>query len=225
MYKLVSKIIVLSVLIIFLSLSGCLSTFYSPRIVEPNTTIMGGGVSGDYVYTYGNINYGFPAFGLFTRRGYENGFDAGLSINTNYLPIGIEGSVRKQFDVPFYIIDGIVFELGGNLGVVHYGLAYSASFLYKDFGITISRQNLKGVTAGINGFGPFSYNYQIIENSLKVSYVFKGSDSEYPVFFRVYTVKYPESITSVYYPMIIYSNELNFDRIGFSIGVGICFNI
>ena len=221
----ISNLSIFCLAVLLITLSGCLSTFYSPRIVEPNTTIIGGGVSGDYVYTYGNINYGFPAFGLFTRKGYENGFDAGLSINTNYLPIGIEGSVRKQFDVPFYIIDGIVLELGGNLGVVHYGLAYSANFLYKDFGITISRQNLKGVIAGIDGFGPFSYYYQIIENSLKVSYVFKGRDSEFPVFFRVYTAKDPESITSVYYPMIIYSNELNFDRIGYSLGVGISFDI
>lgn len=220
----ISNLLVFYISILLITLSGCISTFYSPRIVEPNTTIMGGGVSGDYVYTYGDINYGFPAFGLFARRGYENGFDAGLGINTNYLPIGIEGSVRKQFDVPFYIIDGIVFELGGNLGITHYGLAYSVSFIYKDFGVTISRQNIKGTIYWI-GFDPYSSSFQTVENSLKLSYTLDLNSYRLPVFLRVYTEKNLNAGQYLCKSLVYYNDELNVDKLCISVGVGIYFDI
>lgn len=215
----VSKIIVLSILII--SLSGCLSTFYSPRIVEPNTTIMGGGISGDYMYCEESVDYFIPMIGLFIRKGYNYGIDVGLGSNTSYFPLGIDGSVRKQFNIPLYIIDGIILELGGNIGLTHSGILYNIGLLKNNIGINFTIHNVNGE---LLNYGPdMNVNeFGILEKAFIISYTIQKNKFEMPISLKVSSSQYLNVHTPVYIPIQNYNDDfINFDRIGIAIGLSV----
>ncbi|MFO8062447.1 MAG: hypothetical protein R6U31_05925 [bacterium] len=110
----------------FLLFTNCLTmTYHSPRVVEPNTFQIGGGVSAAPMYA----DMYRPAAEIFMKYGMPNGFDLGVHLNTSYLPDGIGLSVKKQFDFDKLYLDAVNFEYGmtGN-GIFPSLLSYGEFF-------------------------------------------------------------------------------------------------
>lgn len=103
------RVILITLISFSLFFTSCLTmSYHSPRVTEPNTVQLGGGVAVNNSFFSAYV----PTGELFCKYGIAGGYDFGIHLNSYSIIDGIGFSVKNQFDLNQSFIDGINFEYG-----------------------------------------------------------------------------------------------------------------
>lgn len=174
----VGLIFIISISLLFMN---CLTmSYHSPRVVEPNTFQIGGGLS---VSPAINNKY-LPGAEMFMKYGINGGFDFGIHLNTYTFPAGIGLSAKKQFDTNTNFFDtgnfelGIMYDFRIPIFPMQHDEVFAGINLLKD-NFAIQLRVTKGNTLLMSISGGEEPTYGIDEVSLGLSYELKRNNHNY----------------------------------------------
>ncbi|MFO8062445.1 MAG: hypothetical protein R6U31_05915 [bacterium] len=154
-------------------------SYHSPRVVDPNTFQIGGGLS---VSPWLNNLYGLGGE-IFMKYGFSGGYDFGVHLNTHSFPAGIGLSAKKQFNPNINLIDAVNFELGGIYSfripilTIEDEIFAGINLLKDDFAIQIRVKKGKTILVPMLIGDGETHTYGIDEISLGIFYELKRNNN------------------------------------------------
>lgn len=204
-----NRVIFITLISFSLLFTNCLTmSYHSPRVTEPNTFQLGGGIALGYLY---NNTY-MPSGEIFLKYGLPDYFDLGFHINTYTIASSIGFSVKKQFNLNTGSIDGVNLEYGiMGFSLIPIPLQYNEHY----YGINLLKNNLslqfrfkKTHHAVWGGFDPSVSQYINNTYSANLLYEFKLNNLSTLVFVGVQLID-ESQLSDSYISDIQYSKMYN----------------